>query len=56
MYFAVGDNRDNSNDSTKDIGAIFPKIISMGTARLYLDDMGVLGMSCHHFSRAGAIN
>ena len=53
-YFVMGDNRDNSNDSTKDVGFV-PRENFFGTAS-YLFMTWECWACIPHFSRAGKIN
>ena len=53
-YFVMGDNRDNSNDSTKDVGFV-PKENFFGTAS-YLFMTWECWTCIPHFSRTGKIN
>jgi signal peptidase I len=53
-YFVMGDNRDNSNDSTKDVGFV-PRENFFGSAS-YLFMTWECWTCIPHFSRAGKIN
>ena len=53
-YFVMGDNRDNSNDSTKDVGFV-PRENFFGTAS-HLFMTWECWTCIPHFSRTGKIN